>query len=104
MNLGKIIGTVVASVKDSSLKGVTLLMLQPIGDDLKNSGEPLVAADPSGARPGDIVMWVASREASLALQNKFAPVDAAIVGIVDRVGDTRTEISLAENSLGNNFP
>jgi ethanolamine utilization protein EutN len=83
MQLGKIIGTVVATKKDQSLLGVRLLMLQPLKDDLTNSGSPVVAADPMSSRVGDIVMWVASREASLALDNKFTPVDAAVVGLVE---------------------
>ena len=87
MNLGKIVGTVVASRKDSSLAGVKLLLLQPLTEDLKDFGTVQVAADPVGARPGDVVMWVGSREASLALENKFAPVDCAVTGIVDHVGD-----------------
>lgn len=92
MNLGRIIGVVVASVKDPSLLGVNLKVLQPLKDDLSTLGDPVVAADPFGARSGDIVMWVASREASLALVNKFAPVDAAVVGFADRVGDENTEV------------
>lgn len=93
MNLGKITGTVVATRKDPSLLGVTLLLLQPLNDKLEKLGDMIVAADPIGARPGDVVMWVASREASLALENKFAPVDAAVVGLVDRLGDKSLEES-----------
>jgi ethanolamine utilization protein EutN len=85
MHLGKIIGTCVASQKDQSLQGVKLLLLQPVNEKLQDTGTVIVAADPIGARPGDIVTWVASREASLALQNKFAPVDAAVVGLVDQI-------------------
>lgn len=91
MNLGRIVGTVVASRKDSSLLGVRLLLLQPVDDKLENRGSVQVAADPLGARPGDIVMWVGSREASLALENKFAPVDCAVVGLVDHVGEKNVQ-------------
>ncbi len=86
MHLGKIVGLCVASQKDPSLAGVTLLLLQPLDENLKEVGGIICAADPIGARPGDVVTWVASREASLALQNKFAPVDAAVVGLVDQIG------------------
>jgi len=48
-------------------------------------GEPLVAADTASARPGDRVFFVRSREAAKAFPGKFAPVDAAILGIVDGV-------------------
>ena len=85
MHLGQIVGTVVASQKDPSLAAVKLLLLQPLDHDGKKVGDILVAADPIGARPKDYVMWVASREASLALSNKFAPVDAAVVGLIDTV-------------------
>jgi len=87
MNLGRIVGTVVATVKDPSLLGVNLKLMQPVNDELKDVGAVIAAADPMGSRPGDIVMWVGAREASLALENKFAPVDAAVVGLVDRLGD-----------------
>lgn len=93
MNLGKILGTVVATRKDPSLMGVRLLMMQPLNDDLKPVGAMIVTADPIGARTGDVVMWVGSREASLALENKFAPVDAAVVGLVDRLGARNTEMA-----------
>jgi ethanolamine utilization protein EutN len=91
MNLGRIVGTVVATRKDESLMGVRLLLLQPLTEELQNSGDIIVAADPMSARQGDIVMWVGSREASLALENKFSPVDAAIVGLVDRLGPKNLE-------------
>ena len=85
MHLGQIVGTVVASTKDESLTGVRLLLLQPLDHQKQKLGGVIVAADPIGARPNDYVMWVASREASLALPNKFSPVDAAVVGLVDTV-------------------
>jgi len=90
MHLGQIVGTVVASTKDPSLQSVRLLLLQPLDHNKKKLGDVIVAADPIGARPQDYVMWVASREASLALQEKFAPVDAAVVGLVE-VLDTETK-------------
>ncbi|MDZ4676465.1 MAG: EutN/CcmL family microcompartment protein [Oligoflexia bacterium] len=92
MHLGKILGTVVCSQKDPSLLGVKLLLMQPLDDQLNPVGGTIVTADPVGARHGDTVMWVASREASLALDNKFAPVDAAVVGLVDRMGDRSFEL------------
>jgi ethanolamine utilization protein EutN len=91
MNLGRIVGTVVATRKDPSLLGVRLLLLQPLDDQLEKLGGVIVAADPISARTGDVVMWVGSREASLALENKFSPVDAAVVGLVDRLGPKNVE-------------
>ncbi len=75
----------VATVKDPSLKGIKLLMVEPLNDRLEPSGEPFVAIDSVQAGPDDLVYLTMSREASLALPNPFSPVDAAITGIVDQV-------------------
>jgi microcompartment protein CcmK/EutM len=84
MNLAKVIGTVVATQKTETLKGVKLLLIQPVNDRLKPKGEPLVAVDPNmQAGPGSIVSYVVGREAMLGLPIPNAPVDAGIVGIVD---------------------
>ena len=92
MHLGQIVGTVVATQKDNSLTGIKLLMLQPLDHNKKKLGEPIVAADPIGARPNDYVLWVASREAALALPQKFTPVDAAVVGLVDQLDLENTRL------------
>lgn len=86
MELGKVIGTVVASTIYDGLEGHRLLIVQPLDRHQKNRGNPVVAADGvSMAAPGDLVAVVASREASLALPHPPGPVDHAIVGIVDAV-------------------
>lgn len=86
MQLGKVIGTVVASERSAGLGGVKFLIVQPLTRTLEPTGEPIVAADGVHmAGPGEIVYFVASREAALALPEKFVPVDHAIVGIVDEV-------------------
>jgi microcompartment protein CcmK/EutM len=85
MQLAKVIGTVVATIKDNNLKGMKILMIQPLTDDLKSAGGPIAAIDVVQAGPGDLVHWVTSREAALALPESFVAVDAAITGIVDSV-------------------
>lgn len=86
MNLGRVIGTVVATTRVAGLDGVKLLVVQPLDRRLTPRGEPVVAADGTAhAGPGELVFFVASREASLALREKFVPVDHAIVGIADAV-------------------
>lgn len=86
MYLGRVIGTVVASRKAVGLDGVPLLFVEPLDDQLRRTGEPHVAADATRvAGPQDLVYLVGSREAALALEETFVPVDAAIVGIVDQV-------------------
>lgn len=85
MKLARVIGTVVATRKDASLVGSKILMIQPLTDEMKNSGEAIAAIDTVQAGTGDLVYWITGREAALALPDTFAPVDATIVGIVDSV-------------------
>ena len=85
MQLAKVIGTVVATIKDNGLIGHKILLIQPLTDTLKPSAGPIAAIDVVQAGPNDLVHWVTSREAALALPDSFVPVDAAITGIVDQV-------------------
>jgi ethanolamine utilization protein EutN len=89
MQLGRVLGTVVASVRYEGLEGVKLLVVQPLDRRLEPHGEPVVAADAvQMAGPGELVYVVASREAALAMPGEtFVPVDHAVVGIVDAVPD-----------------
>ena len=85
MQLARVTGTCVATVKTPGLRGYRLLVIAPLGFDLAPGGEPIIAVDTVRAGPGDLVFWVASREAAKALPDPFNPVDAAILGIVDEV-------------------
>jgi ethanolamine utilization protein EutN len=86
MQLARVIGTVVATVKTPGLEGVKLLVIQPLDRSLKPRGGQLVAADAIHmAGPGELVYFVAAREAAQAMPDPFVPVDHAIVGIVDAV-------------------
>jgi ethanolamine utilization protein EutN len=86
MQLARVTGTVVASTKVAGLEGVKLLVIQPLDRALRPAGKPVVAADAVHmAGPGELVYFVASREAAQALEETFVPVDHAIVGIVDAV-------------------
>ncbi|MBL8951369.1 MAG: EutN/CcmL family microcompartment protein [Myxococcaceae bacterium] len=85
MYLGRVIGTVVASVKAKGLEGTRLLVVQPLDHQKEPSGPPEVAVDTVSASPQTLVYLVGSREAALACDPWFVPVDAAIVGIVDEV-------------------
>lgn len=86
MQLARVVGTVVATIKYAGLEGVKLLVVQPLDKHQEPAGEPTVAADGVAmAGPGDLVYTVASREAALALSETFVPVDLAITGIVDDV-------------------
>jgi ethanolamine utilization protein EutN len=85
MQLARVVGTVVAERKYADLDGRKLLIVQPLDHHLKELGGLLVAVDTVQAGPGDLVHTVGSREAALALEPSFVPVDLAIVGIVDAV-------------------
>lgn len=86
MHLGRVVGTVVATVKSQGLDGVKMLIVQPLDKHEQDSGSPVVAADAVAmAGPGELVYYVASREAAEALEERFVPVDHAIVGLVDEI-------------------
>jgi microcompartment protein CcmK/EutM len=86
MEFGIVIGTLVASIKDPNLIGALLLIVQPIDEYGNKSGNPLVVADPDrNAGIGDVILFVHSPDASMAFPDDiWAPVDAAVVGIVDQ--------------------
>jgi ethanolamine utilization protein EutN len=88
MFLARVIGTVWGTRKDSQLKGFTLQFIQPIDRHRNRVGDPLVAVDTVGAGPGETVMYITAREAVIPLPVDEAPVDASIVGIVDRIDIT----------------
>jgi ethanolamine utilization protein EutN len=86
MLLGRVIGMVVPCVVSAGLEGVPMLIVQPLDKTLKPKGKALVAADATRmAAPGELVSYEGGREAALALDRTFVPVDHAIVAIVDGV-------------------
>lgn len=86
MQLAKVIGTVVATQKDESLRGVKLVIVQPLQPDGSNKGRPVVAVDGTGqAGLDEHVFMISGREGALVLERSFAPVDQGIVGIVEEL-------------------
>jgi ethanolamine utilization protein EutN len=86
MLLGKVIGVVVSCVAYEGLQGTAMLIVQPLDKSGKPKGRTIVAADATRmAGPGETVYYEGGREAALALDPWFVPVDHAIIGIVDRV-------------------
>ena len=83
MLLARVLGRVVATVKQETLSSVTLQWIQPLTAGGQSSGKPLIAVDPLGSGPGEVVVYVTAREAALTLANSFAAVDAGIVAKVD---------------------
>lgn len=85
MELARVIGTVVSTIKDESLVGFKLLVVQPVDHEDRPTSDAIVALDPLQAGPGDLVAWIGGREAALVIPHELCPVDAAIVQIVDQV-------------------
>ena len=83
MQLARVIGEVVATMKDASLSGIKLLVVQPIAASGEDSGRTLVALDSVGAGVGEHVFFVRGKEASFPFYPAEPPADAAIIGIVD---------------------
>ena len=84
MQIARVIGTVVSTRKDENLAGIKLLMVQPLTPDREPAGRPLVAVDSVGAGVGEEVFFVRGKEASFPFYPVEVPVDAGIVGIIDR--------------------
>jgi microcompartment protein CcmK/EutM len=84
MQLARVTGDVVSTVKDGGLTGHKLLIIQPIAPDRTPVGRAVVALDAVGAGVGEHVFFVRGREASFPFLPAEPPTDACIVGIVDR--------------------
>jgi len=84
MQLAKVVGDVVVTRKDESLVGMKLLVVQPLTPQREPAGRTLVAVDAVGAGVGEEVFFVRGKEASFPFYPLEAPIDAGIVGIVDR--------------------
>jgi ethanolamine utilization protein EutN len=85
MFLGKVVGNVVCTVKNSILEGKKILVVQPLNREGKPKGKPLIALDSVGAGAGETVYWCRGREASFAWFPDEVPTEATIVAIVDHV-------------------
>jgi len=86
MQVGRVVGTVVSTQKHPKFEGAKLLLVQPLNADETPRGTALLAVDSVGAGVGETVLVVLEgRAAGEALGKKWAPVDAAIIGIIDRV-------------------
>ena len=85
MFFANIVGTIWSTRKDENLKSFKLQLIQPLNAKREKVGLPLIAVDTVGAGPGETVYYVTAREAVIPLPVEMAPVDASIVGIVDRI-------------------
>jgi len=86
MLLGRVIGNVVATRKNDKIQGAKLLLVQPVSLNAEPFGPVILAVDSAQAGVGDTVLLVVEgRAAMTALGRPGAPVDAAIIGIVDQI-------------------
>lgn len=85
MKTGIIIGTVVATRKDERLVGKKLMLIQPVDVDKKPNGDPFVVVDTVGAGIGEFVLFCSGTAARKAANLPDAPIDGAVVGIIDQV-------------------
>ena len=86
MQIGRVIGTVVSTQKHRKLESAKLLLVQPLTLDDQPRGIPVLTIDSVGAGVGEkVLIVIEGKAAGAALRRKAAPVDAAIIGIVDQV-------------------
>ena len=84
--IGRVVGTVVSTKKHREFEGAKLMLVQPLNMDDTPRGNALLAVDGVGAGVDEKVLVVLEgRAAGEALGRKGAPVDAAIIGIIDTV-------------------
>ena len=91
MFIGRITGSLISTQKVDVMKGQKLLIVEPLRvneqdqSDLQPTGRTFVAVDTVGAGEGEVVLCVQGSSARLTPETKNLPVDAAVIGIVDRV-------------------
>ena len=90
MQVGRVAGTLVATRKDERLVGTKLLVVRTMDPSFKEEQGYVVAVDTVDAGIGDRVMIVSGSSARLAQGMKDAPVDAAIIGVVDEIEITKS--------------
>jgi ethanolamine utilization protein EutN len=97
MFLGRIVGRVVSTMKNPSLEGRKILIVQPIDAHGKDRGEKILALDSVGAGSGEVVYFCRGREASFPWSPDEIPTDRTIVGIIDRI-DLHPQCAEVEDS------
>jgi ethanolamine utilization protein EutN len=98
MFLGKVVGTVWSTKKTPDLEGVRFLVVHPIDLDKEPTKNIVVVADRLGAGVGETVMCAYGKAARSAIGNQEMSIEAAVVGIIDRV-DVREDIARSEELI-----
>ena len=85
MHLGRVVGKVWSTVKNSSLETQRMLIVQPVTPELVATGRQLICLDSVGAGAGELIYWCRGKESSFPFLPVEVPVDNTIVGIVDEL-------------------
>lgn len=92
MFVARVIGNMFCTHKDENLKGLKLLIVQPVDEQLQDKGKPIVAIDTiKQAGEGDLVYLAKSNESSIPLKKDLVPSDAGILGIIEYYNVKRME-------------
>jgi ethanolamine utilization protein EutN len=83
MQIARVIGNVVSTIKNESLASRKILIVQTLDADLRPKGKPTLALDAVGAGVGELVFWCRGKEASFPFRRDETPTDCTIVGIID---------------------
>lgn len=85
MQIGRVVGTLVATRKDESLVGSKLMITQPLDIEYKPAGDPFIAVDTVGAGIGETIFYTEGTASRNAAGKPDSAIDAAIIGIVDNL-------------------
>ena len=83
MQIARVVGNVVSTVKNSGLHARKLMIIQSLDENLRAVGRPQVAIDSVGAGVGELVFWCRGKEASFPFEGSEVPTDCTIIGIID---------------------
>ncbi|HUK82617.1 MAG TPA: EutN/CcmL family microcompartment protein [Verrucomicrobiae bacterium] len=83
MNLGKVVGTVVATRKDPSMEGLKFMLVKNVDSEGKETSGQVVAVDAVGVGPNELVLYASGSSARQTVITKDRPCDAVIMAIVD---------------------
>lgn len=85
MYLGRVVGTVVSTTKNEALIGFKLLVIKKLDEYLVETKDSEVVVDSVGAGVGEVVLVSKGSSARYVIEREKAPIDSAVVAIVDSV-------------------
>lgn len=98
MQLARVIGNLVCTIKNGSLEGRKIMIVQTLNPDMSPKGKPMIALDAVGAGIGELVFWCRGKEASFPFKRDDTPTDCTIVGIVD----SEKHVNAGKREIGGN--